>query len=333
MFQTEINHFFQSLEFPGLTLFMRFITALGYTEFFMAFLLIFLLGIHYKKAFILFMVLMWTAAITFIGKNYFELPRPFHVDSSLAFLDGQLPDENTFTFHKRGASSFWSPLPADVVATTRQAEHLEYGFPSGHTSIAIALWGTLLCLYKEKWVRAICVALMVLIPLSRIYLGVHFLADVVGGAALGGVLWYLTYLIILKKERLQPFLAQEHFPIGANAMTLFLVLSPLLFLVLLPSRIYILPSFMIGLGLGFLLVGHKGIPSNEATLGIRIVRTILGAILFAGSAYLLKKLATVIGIDDTVLGDFLQNMLSGMVLIWGATEIGIRLGWFKRRIV
>ena len=330
MFQTEINHFFQSLEFPGLTLFMRFITALGYTEFFMVFLLVFLLGIHYKKAFILFLVLMWTAAFTFIAKIYFELPRPFHVDNTLPLLDGQLPDENTFTFSKGGAPSFWTPLPEKVVAKTRQAEHLEYGFPSGHTSIAIALWGTLLCLYKEKWVRAICVALMVLIPISRIYLGVHFLADVVGGTILGGILWYLTYLLILKKERLQPFLAQQYFPLGANATTMFLLLAPIVFIFLLPSRVYILPAFMLGLGLGFLLVGQKGVPINEGNFGIRLARTLLGAVLFAGISYLLKQLATVIGIDNTVLGDFLQNMLSGIVLIWVGTEVGVRLGWFKR---
>jgi len=329
MFQTEINHFFQSLEFPGLTSFMRFITALGYTEFFMLFLIVFLLGINYKKAFILFLVLMWTAAITFLGKNYFELPRPFHVDNTLAFLDGQLPDQNTFTFSKRGAPSFWAPLPADVVAKTRQAEHIEYGFPSGHTSIAIALWGTLFCLYKEKWIRVICVALMILIPLSRIYLGVHFLADVVGGAVLGGSLWFLTYLLILKKSRLQPFLAQQYFPLGINALTLFLLLSPIVFLLLLPNRIYILPAFMLGFGLGFLLVGHKGIPSDEGSLGIRLARTVLGALLFVGAGYLLKQLAIAIGMN-TVLGDFIQNMLSGIILVWGATEIGIRLGWFKR---
>jgi len=333
MFQTEINHFFQSLEFPGLTLFMRFITALGYMEFFLLFLITFLLAINYKKAFILFLVLMWTAAITFIGKNYFELPRPFHVDNTLALLDGQLPDENTFTFSKRGATSFWAPLPADVVETTRNAAHIEYGFPSGHTSIAIALWGTLFCLYKEKWIKGICLALMILIPVSRIYLGVHFLADVLGGIAVGGLLWWLTYQFILKERPLQAFMNRDHFPIGVNAMTLFLIGLPGIFLFILPSRIYILPAFMIGFGLGFLLVGHKGIPLNEGTIGMRIGRTILGFILFAGTGYLLKQLAMLMGVDKTVIGDFLQNMLSGVVLVWGATEIAVRLGWFKRKEV
>ena len=332
MFQTDLNHFFQAFENPALTAFMRFITALGYMEFFMLFLLIFLLAIDFKKGFILFQVLMWTAAVTFIAKNYFDLPRPFHVDNTLQFLDGQLPDANTFDFARRGATSFWGTLPPEVLTATRNAEHLENGFPSGHTSIAIALWGTLLCLYQEKkWVTGICIVLMVLIPISRIYLGVHFLADVVGGIVLGGVMWFLTYQLVLQKDRLRAFLQQDRFPIGANSYTFFLVLAPLLFLAILPSRVYIIPALMLSFGLGFLLLGQKGIPLDEGTIGMRIGRTLLGAFVFGGVGYLLKLLTTAAGVDGMAIGDFLQNLLAGLAFLWGATELSIRLGWFNRK--
>ena len=84
------------------------------------------------------MVLLWTAGITFFLKDYFDLPRPFHVDNTLELLDGKLPDGATFEFSKRGAKSFWEVLPADVVKATRQSEDVKNGFPSGHSSIAIA---------------------------------------------------------------------------------------------------------------------------------------------------------------------------------------------------
>jgi len=229
MFQTTLNHFFQSFETPFLTSFMRLITTLGYMEFFILFLLLLTFGVDYKKGFILFQILLWTGAVTFIGKNYFALPRPFHVDNTLQLLDGQLPDENTFTFSKRGANSFWEPLPTDVLEVTRKAEHMEYGFPSGHSSIAIAFWGTLLCLFRQKWVRGICIALMILIPISRIYLGVHFLADVLGGIALGGLCWYIAYLCILKRNKRQAFFERDHFPIAFNTYSFFLLLLPLIF--------------------------------------------------------------------------------------------------------
>lgn len=330
MFQTDIHHFLQSFEFPALTAFMRFITALGYMEFFLLFLITFLLGINYKKAFILFMVLMWTAVVTFVGKNYFSLPRPFHVDNTVQLLDGQLPGESTVTFSKRGATSFWGTLPKEVVDATRQSEHIEYGFPSGHTSIAIALWGTLFCLYREKWVRGICIALMLLVPFSRLYLGVHFLADVLGGLVLGGVMWWLTYQVILRPTKLTAFLQKEHFPIAANASTLFLLAAPFLCFLILPARIFILPAFMLGFGGGFLLVGHKGFPSNTGTVVQRFGRVAIGLLLFGGIGWLLKMLTEAAGIADYSTVEFFRNLLSGLVLVWGATEIAVWLGWFRR---
>lgn len=333
MFQTEINHFFQSFETPALTAFMRFMSALGYMEFFILFLIILLLGIHYKKGFILFLVLLWTGAFTFIAKNYFSLPRPFHVDNTLQLLDGQLPDENTFTFSKRGATSFWEGLPPDVLETTRQAEHMEYGFPSGHTSIAIAFWGTLFCLYRQKWIKGICLFLMLFIPISRMYLGVHFLADVLGGLVLGGVLWAIIYQLILKSDKQQAFYQQDHFPIAANSLNFFLLLLPLSFLFLLPSRLYLLPALMIGTGLGFLLLSRKGLPINKGTLLQRIGRVGIGFLLFIGVSLFFKLISKQLGVEEHAGLKFIENLLAGLALFWLAEELAIRLGWYSRERV
>lgn len=330
MFQTDINHFLQSFEFPMLTAFMRFITALGYLEFFLLFLLIFLMGINYKKGFILFMVLLWTSVITMLAKNYFALPRPFHVDNTVQLLDGQLPDESTVTFSERDAEGFWEGLPTDVVEATRKSEHLEYGFPSGHTSIAIAFWGTLFCLYRKKWIRGICIALMILIPLSRLYLGVHFLADVLGGLALGGLMLAISYYIILRSQRLHPFMNKSHLSLAVNSTTAFLILDPILCFPLLTPRLYILPAFMLGFGIGFLLVARKGFPSPDSPLLHRIGRIAIGALLFMATGFLFKTIATSLGLEESIATEVLQNLLSALVLVWGGVEIASKLGWWER---
>jgi membrane-associated phospholipid phosphatase len=68
-------------------------------------------------------------------------------------------------------------------------------FPSGHTAAAVALYGAIALLASER-VRSralvwIAVAAAVLIPVAvagaRMYRGMHFLTDVVAGAALGAV--------------------------------------------------------------------------------------------------------------------------------------------------
>ena len=64
-----------------------------------------------------------------------------------------------------------------------------HSFPSGHTMIAVALYGFLLYVVwkrdmeplQKRIVMGVLGVLILLIPLSRIYLGVHYASDIVGG--------------------------------------------------------------------------------------------------------------------------------------------------------
>jgi undecaprenyl-diphosphatase len=69
----------------------------------------------------------------------------------------------------------------------------QFSFPSGHTITAFAVAVPASLFYPSLAVGVYFCA--VSIALSRILLGMHFLSDVVVGAALGGVLGYTSYLI------------------------------------------------------------------------------------------------------------------------------------------
>ena len=62
------------------------------------------------------------------------------------------------------------------------------GFPSGHTQSAVVIWGYLASQFRRPWLWAVAGLLMILIPLSRVYLGVHFPTDLLGGYLLGAAL-------------------------------------------------------------------------------------------------------------------------------------------------
>ena len=81
----------------------------------------------------------------------------------------------------------------------RIIEETGYSFPSGHSMVSMAIYGYLIYLiYKyveNKYVKWILISLLsvliCLIGISRIYLGVHYTSDV-----LGGFLISISYLVI-----------------------------------------------------------------------------------------------------------------------------------------
>lgn len=60
-----------------------------------------------------------------------------------------------------------------------------YTFPSGHSTTSGVFYGLLARFYKSTPLRAISIALIILVPVSRLYLGVHWPIDVITGTILG----------------------------------------------------------------------------------------------------------------------------------------------------
>lgn len=332
MFQTDFHVFLQSFENEYLTGFMRLITSLGYQEFFMVLLTTILFVIDFKKGFILLMILFWTAGITLFLKEHFHLPRPFHVDNRVQFLDSKLPNKTNFNFSEMGAKTFWEVLPVEVLDEVRKTKTIAHGFPSGHTSIAFALWGALILLFRRKWVALLSISMILLIPFSRLYLGVHFIADVLGGYAIGGIVLLLFWLTILSKKRLQPFLEKVTLPIGFNVRTLFLLISPFVFLfplTLSPERMQ-LPGSMFGYGLSFCLLAYKGFPEIGGSWGQKIGRMVVAILLYLGINFVFNQGMSYIGIDDNMLINFIRFAIEGFIFLWVAVELNMKIGWFER---
>lgn len=74
-----------------------------------------------------------------------------------------------------------------------------YSFPSGHTQAAAAFWGGLSIAAKRPSNRVVFAALIFMVGFSRLYLGVHYPADVIAGAVIGLLCAALLYLVMIKR--------------------------------------------------------------------------------------------------------------------------------------
>lgn len=109
--------------------------------------------------------LLFSTATAFIGKVYYQLPRPSH----LAWY-----------------------------------EEFSYSFPSGHATVSVAYYGILFYILLHTVqrpairisIRLFAIFFILLIGFSRIYLCVHYLSDVMAGYAIG-LLWFLFSVALL----------------------------------------------------------------------------------------------------------------------------------------
>lgn len=92
-----------------------------------------------------------------------------------------------------------------IVKRTRPLDRLlevsGFSFPSSHSSVSMVVYGYLILLInkyyggkRKKVYIALCVMMILLTGLSRIYFGVHYLTDVIGGFSLGMIILCISSL-------------------------------------------------------------------------------------------------------------------------------------------
>lgn len=164
----ELLYIFERLRTPLGDAFFSLITHLGEETLFIVFgLLIFWCLDKWEGYYLLSVGLSGTVINQFL-KLWFRIPRPWVRDPNFTAVESAL------------------------------AQAGGYSFPSGHTQNAVAVFGGVVRWGGHKALRAVCAALCVLVPLSRLYLGVHTPADVGVSTVIALVLVFGLYPVVRK---------------------------------------------------------------------------------------------------------------------------------------
>ena len=87
----------------------------------------------------------------------------------------------------------WVRDPEFTILEQAREAATGYSFPSGHSQSAVGTFGAIAYTTKSAIVKCLCIAVAVLVPLSRMYIGVHYPSDVLVASGMA-----LALIVIMK---------------------------------------------------------------------------------------------------------------------------------------
>ena len=85
------------------------------------------------------------------------------------------------------------PIGEPGIRSLRVETATGYSFPSGHTQGTASFWSAIAIYLKNNYMYAISALIIILVAISRLYLGVHYPKDVLFGAIFGILTSFITY--------------------------------------------------------------------------------------------------------------------------------------------
>ena len=246
--QASILRFLHRIATPFLDLLANGASFFGEETFVIAIVLLVFWNINKQKGFALYMNVLTSVLVMGILKAVVRAPRPFVV--------------------------------LDDIAGKRMGTATGYSFPSGHTTTAASFYTSLALLLKKRICSIIAAIMIVLVGVSRLYLGVHWPNDVFAGLLIGVSISFLLYRWSLQLFEDRVRLVRFSIRYGLIATLASLILSVLLNMELvdpvafndLMKTLALAGAGLLGFGFEEQIVRYR----VEASLTKKILRYLLG---------------------------------------------------------
>ncbi len=183
-----------------------------------------------------------------------------------------------------------------------------YSFPSGHATAAGVL-GYVGLKAKQKtgyqWLQYIAIGIMILVPFSRIYLGQHYLSDVLAGLMVGfGIAYAIDKLIDLmgNKEEWWTFVL--------------LPIVPILMILFPDHDLFVAAGAYVGFASGYFVEKRYVNYDVKAPFWTQVLKVVVGIAILLGIKEGLKFV-----FPEILIFDFLRYLLIGVWAALGAPYV------------
>jgi membrane-associated phospholipid phosphatase len=166
MLDTTLVLLLQERASPVLTAIMRAVSFWGYVPSCLAIAIVCGFGWRLRLGMTLILAILFADALTIVAKGAFASPRPDAVDARVRTLGAFESSDSSIGTR--------TSVPADT-----------FGFPSGHVATTAAWVLGLAWCRRKPWQLGVAATWVALMSFSRMYLGRHFPADVLGGLVVG----------------------------------------------------------------------------------------------------------------------------------------------------
>lgn len=242
---------------------------------------------------------------------------------------------------------FHQPRPYWLGEVKGLTTEVTYGVPSTHASNTIALWGYLAYQVRKSWLWVVSLILVILVAISRLYLGVHFLQDVLLGWLLGLI---VLFIFIKSEDRVRAWWNKKSFNtqiIFGFVISIALILIGFLVTLIIRgspdpqewasyshdarsvTNYFTLGGVLFGGITGSVFMFRYAPFQAKGTWWVKIFRLVIGLIGVAIIYYGLDMLFALIAVDESILGYFLRYIRYTFVSFWGiflAPWLFIKLG-------